>query len=321
MFTSYKDILDLLTCPRCGAPLSEDGNALRCSNTPQSGECPAYDIRFNTPQIIDFHQSIIDPESFRSSLASSAIERHENSPLRSLIRRILFGNNQSAARNETDLISRIKQASESPHCLIVGGGTIGAGIQKLPIDPGIRTISLDVYQSPDVTFIADAHNIPLADQSMDAVWIQAVLEHVLEPTKVVREIYRVLKPGGIVYSETPFLQQIHEGAYDFTRFTHSGHRWLFRHFDEITSGIIGGAGTQLLWTIEHFTSALTRSRRLGKAAKTLFFPIRFLDGICDPVKSMDTASSFYFMGQRSDSPLMPSDMPQYYKSAHQLHNS
>jgi ubiquinone/menaquinone biosynthesis C-methylase UbiE len=32
------------------------------------------------------------------------------------------------------------------------------------------------------------------------VWIQAVLEHVLDPPIVVAEIYRVLRPGGLVYA-------------------------------------------------------------------------------------------------------------------------
>jgi len=56
----------------------------------------------------------------------------------------------------------------------------------------------------------------------DAVWIQAVLEHVLDPVRVVAEIHRVLRPGGLVYSEIPFMQEVHEGAYDFTRFRLSG---------------------------------------------------------------------------------------------------
>ncbi len=56
----------------------------------------------------------------------------------------------------------------------------------------------------------------------------------LEPERVVSEIARVLKPAGMVYSEIPFMQQVHEGAYDFTRFTDSGQRWLFRQFKSPT---------------------------------------------------------------------------------------
>ena len=52
-----------------------------------------------------------------------------------------------------------------------------------------------------------------------------------------KEIYRVLKSDGIVYIETPFMQQVHGGKYDFTRFTYLGHRRLFARFQEIESGI------------------------------------------------------------------------------------
>ena len=74
----------------------------------------------------------------------------------------------------------------------------------------------------------------------DAVICQAVLEHVLEPASAVSEIHRVLRRDGLVYAETPFMQQVHERAYDFSRFTQSGHRWLFRRFSEISAGPIGG---------------------------------------------------------------------------------
>ena len=69
-----------------------------------------------------------------------------------------------------------------------------------------------------------------------------MLEHVLEPELVVAEIHRVLMPDGLVYAGTPFMQQVHEGPYDFMRFTESGHRWLFRRFERLASGATGGPG-------------------------------------------------------------------------------
>src|SRR5205823_1246671 len=110
----------------------------------------------------------------------------------------------------------------NPTILVVGGGTVGSGTDALYRDPAVRLIAFDVYGSPMTQLIADGHQIPLRDESVDAVLVQAVLEHVLDPAKVVAEIHRVLRPNGIVYAETPFLQQVHEAAYDFTRFTESG---------------------------------------------------------------------------------------------------
>ncbi|MEZ5361501.1 MAG: class I SAM-dependent methyltransferase [Bryobacterales bacterium] len=65
--------------------------------------------------------------------------------------------------------------------------------------------------------LCDAQRIPFADATFDAVVAQAMLEHVADPVRAVGEIWRVLKPG-LVYSETPFLQQVHAGPYDFTRY-------------------------------------------------------------------------------------------------------
>ena len=71
---------------------------------------------------------------------------------------------------------------------------------------GLRHLS-----SRNTQFVADAHRVPLATESVDALVIQAVLEHVLDPWRVAAEIHRVLRPGGLVYADTPFLQQVHEG--------------------------------------------------------------------------------------------------------------
>ena len=85
------------------------------------------------------------------------------------------------------------------------------------------------------------------------------------------EIHRVLRDGGVVYADTPFMQQVHEGPYDFTRFTESGHRYLFRDFAEVESGQVAGAGTSLRWSISYFFRALTRSVALGRIAGLAFF--------------------------------------------------
>ena len=142
----------------------------------------------------------------------------------------------------------------------------------------VRSLGFDIYASPEADFIADAHDIPLPDDSVDGVWIQAVLEHVIEPDRVVAEIHRVLRPGGIVYAEIPFMQTVHEGAYDFTRLTDTGVRWLFRWFERIDSGTVLGPGSALLWSITAVLTGLLRSPKAGKLLATLlFFWVRFAD--------------------------------------------
>src|SRR6202051_1803948 len=138
---------------------------------------------------------------------------------------------------------------------------------------------------------------PLKDGAFDGVWIQAVLEHVLEPAAVVAEIHRVLRRDGLVYAETPFMQQVHERAYDFSRFTQSGHRWLFKRFSEISAGPIGGAGVALVWSIRYFSRALGAGDKLSRLISLSFFWIRLLDAFTRGRAVADAASGVFFLGR------------------------
>jgi SAM-dependent methyltransferase len=149
----------------------------------------------------------------------------------------------------------------------------------------------------------------------DGVWITAVLEHVIEPQKVVDEIWRVLKPAGMVYAETPFMQQVHERAYDFTRFTANGHRWLFRRFEQIDAGVNrgSGAGHAMAWSVRYFIRAFLGSRAAILGALP-FFLLRHLDGFADPRRRADAALGFFMWGRKSEHTLTPKDMVAYYET-------
>jgi SAM-dependent methyltransferase len=109
-----------------------------------------------------------------------------------------------------------------------------------------------------------------------------VLEHVLEPSRVVQEIHRVLRRHGIVYADTPLLWPVHEGPYDFTRFTDSGHRYLFRDFELIDSGTVATPGMQLALSVESFFRSLLRSRVAGAIARLAVWWLPRLDRFLDP---------------------------------------
>src|SRR5262249_5944883 len=122
----------------------------------------------------------------------------------------------------------------------------------------------DVAYHPGVDAVCDGHDLPFLDDHFDFVMLTAVLEHVLAPDRVVAEVARVLKKGGVVYAGTPFMQQVHMGAYDFQRFTDLGHRWLFREFDEVRRGTCGGPASTLVWALIYFATALSSNRRVSR---------------------------------------------------------
>ena len=197
--------------------------------------------------------------------------------------------------------------------LVIGGGSIGLGADGLYNDDAIELVGTDAYASPHTVLVADAHRLPFDDGVFDGVWIQAVLEHVLEPAAVVAELHRVLRAEGLVYAETPFMQQVHERAYDFSRFTQSGHRWLFRKFSEISAGPVGGAGVALAWSIRYFARALGAGNKLSRLIVLPFFWVRFLDMFAGGRAVADAAGGFFFLGRRAEQAIDPHAMPQYYE--------
>ncbi len=186
---------------------------------------------------------------------------------------------------------------------------IGAGDQKRWLDrffgdyPAIRVVYSDVDVKSTVDLFCDAHELPFHDETFGGVVASAVLEHVVYPERVATEIHRVLVSRGLIYSEIPFLQQVHEGAYDFTRYTLSGHRRLLNHFEEVSSGVVAGPGTTLAWSLEHFALCFTpRSLIPGMrlAVRAGFFWLKYFDHLFgqSPVAA-DGASCTFFLGRKS----------------------
>jgi len=57
--------------------------------------------------------------------------------------------------------------------------------------------------SPIADIHFDLHHIPLEDQRFDVVFCNHVMEHVDDPIQCMKEIYRVMKPGGWAIMQVP----------------------------------------------------------------------------------------------------------------------
>ena len=77
-----------------------------------------------------------------------------------------------------------------------------------------------------IKYQCDLTNIPVEDERFDVVVCTQVLEHVPEPLSVLRELARVLKPGGTLYISAPLYYPEHEIPYDFFRYTQFGWKHL-----------------------------------------------------------------------------------------------
>jgi len=229
-----------------------------------------------------------------------------------------ISNNIKAKANYNKLLWLLQKQSQRPKVLILGGSIIGDGIEDFLRESNLVFLETDVTFGPRTQVIVDAHNIPLEDSSFDCIIIQAVLEHVVDPYRCTKEVYRVLKKDGLVYAETPFMQQVHMGRYDFHRFTHLGHRRLFREFTEIDSGAVCGPGMALAWAYSNFIFSFFSSKRLRKLLipftnLTSFFWKYFDYFLIDKPGTLDAASGYYFMGKKSDHPVSDKEILKQYR--------
>jgi SAM-dependent methyltransferase len=310
------EVESLLVCPRCRSALMADPPGRRCA----SPGCPlsaprSFAAAGRWPVLVDFEHSILTPGDLLAAPDGAAPQRRRWS-IERVPRRLRWWwkpPNLVAARNIQKLLELLP--GDAPLLLVIGGGTVGNGVEAIYGDARVRLVAFDIYASPLTQLIADAHQIPLADGSVDAVLIQAVLEHVLDPGRVVAEIHRVLRPAGLVYAETPFLQPVHAGPYDFGRFTASGHRWLFRAFEELSAGAVAGPGTQLLTSADHVVRGLVRSELAGKLARAALWWLRLLDRLIPDAYATDDASAYYFLGRRAEQDLSPHAIVGYYRGA------
>lgn len=284
---------------------------MRCANDECVGRT-GFLVARGQSVLIDFSRSIFKRTAY-SGESGSVLPRDSNSSMIGrFLRTATYGSGAEYAGVVDRFTGRLFSTFPAPLLLIVGGGTIGEGLSKVYRQHPESIVGIDAYASDQTALVCDAHDLPFQDDSFDGVIIQAVLEHVLDPARVADEIHRVLKPGGLVLADTPFMQQVHEGAYDFTRFSKGGHRWLFRRFDEVESGVSGGPGVALLWSISYFVRALGAGPRMTAIIAFLFAWVRPLERLMNSKLAADAASATYFVGAKSAAMLSPDEVPGLY---------
>lgn len=305
-----------------------DIKCLHCNNLIEftngaSIDCPNcnshYPVINGIPVLINENESIFSFKDFTDQKnlffdisRSGALKARVSSLLPSL-------SFNKISRQNFQYLSALFTNNKKYSVLILGGSIEGQGITEFLRLPNLHIVESDVSFGPRTQVILDAHHIPFINESFDCVIAQAVLEHVVDPTQCVSEMYRILKPGGIVYSEIPFMQQVHGGAYDFTRFSMSGHRRLFRRFEQMKAGALAGPGTTMGWSYTYllislfgFTPALKLF--IKTFARLTAFWLKYFDHLTMHLsRTVDGASVTYFIGSKSDKTFTDKELISYYK--------
>lgn len=144
-------------------------------------------------------------------------------------------------------------------------------------------------EHPDLDVIFDATRpLPFADEQFDTLFSASVLEHTRDPWQAMREMRRVLRPGGIAIVAIPFLFYLHGQPHDYYRFTRYGAIDMAKQagFDIIEVVTNGGIAYQacnipsvLISTVLFGTGLYGAIRPTTAMFESL---ARTLDHYCDP---------------------------------------
>ncbi len=91
------------------------------------------------------------------------------------------------------------------------------------------------YTHTDV--VSSYGRLPYKNDCFDAIVSLAVFEHLPAPWETANELRRVLKPGGVVYIETAFMQPLHADPSHWFNMTLEGVREVFKNFKHLESGV------------------------------------------------------------------------------------
>jgi len=281
-----------IVCPRSGKPLALDEARRRLVTGDGAEAYPITEVGVPVllaapgEQMAEFESS----RNMESEYTAEAMEDRRG--MAGKLRAILFDDYRSPACNAA--FARVFDGGNAGRLLLaVGGGPLRA-------HPDFTNLNIGPF--PNVDVVGDAHRIPYAEGAVDAIYCEAVLEHLYAPIRAVEEMWRVLKPGGQVFACTPFLQAYHGYPHHYQNYTLTGHQRLFtdRGFRVLEAGAcVGPVYTWVSLTQILLAEYAPLGRWLSRAWLLLSAPLRPLDRIIhDRANAHVMASTTYLVAEK-----------------------
>lgn len=92
--------------------------------------------------------------------------------------------------------------------------------------------------------------LPIENDVADTVISLSVMEHLREPQQFLNEAHRILKPGGNMILQVPFMWWVHEAPYDYFRYTRYGLQYMFEKAGFQNVEIFPQTGFWVMWTLK-----------------------------------------------------------------------
>lgn len=202
-------------------------------------------------------------------------------------------------------------ASAGPDAVVVD---LGAGGRR--IAPQVKTV--DFADHGETDYVCDVAATPFDDGSVDLVIAAGVIEHVEDEAALLVEARRILKPGGRLHIEVPFLQQYHAAPIDCRRYTAEGlQKLLVRNgFAPEAAGFHIGPSVAIATLNAYYAALLFEgegvvSRVLSNgaflAASIVGWPLKFLDRFLKTRKSAHRLAFGVYCTAKSPAPASVTD--------------
>lgn len=137
---------------------------------------------------------------------------------------------------------------------------------------GNEGLQTGTWDNTQLDIVSDITAIPVDDGSFDAVMCTEVLEHVPDPVATLKELHRVLKPGGLLLITAPFASLTHFAPYHFAT-------GLSKYFYEHHLNILGYDFVDLQQNGNYFEFVAQEVRRVKRVAKQYSRGYNFIDKI------------------------------------------
>jgi SAM-dependent methyltransferase len=159
------------------------------------------------------------------------------------------------------------------------GKTLNAGCGNRDIAATLRefgateVVNYDLYTNIPGAITGSLEVMPFQENTFDTIICNAVLEHVVSIDLVLKELHRVLKPGGCLTASVPFLQPFHLSPTDFRRFTKDGLHQLGENygFQTVTIYPVHSIAQTLGWITWEYL--LEKNKKIAQA---LLWPVIYL---------------------------------------------